>query len=226
MAKRHLSYEQLSGIEGHFKPQGTLGRHDCLVTRHGGELVVVGSVSGWATLQPGDVLGYNSGAVWLLPQPEEYKDPIRRVLAQAHLSQRLLLYSREGVQTPQYYFEYAGSYYCDIVAVVGGYQREILWVIPEKTNQCGELLEVVPEETMYGYQGGEALIVMRLFGRSDDRYAKKRVYSVVVRPTADKEEVAAWLAAILEEKFLHPMSSSLARMMEPTLRSVSSMFLP
>src|SRR3989344_2667046 len=96
MAKRYAEFNRVP--EGFFKPEGTLGRHHCTVVRQGDEKVVVGSVAGRVTLKPGDTLGYDCGPLWLVPRVESYQDPIRRVLAQAHLGQKLLEFSTKPVE--------------------------------------------------------------------------------------------------------------------------------
>lgn len=171
MAKRYFTHERLEGVEGHFKPQGTMGRHDMFVTRHGGELTVVGSVSGWAVVQPGDTLGYDRGVVWLLPRPEQFKDPIRRVLAEAHLSQRLLEVTSQDVTENFSYFESVESHAYEVATALGGKK---VWGGEDWVIRGGDAVVIRTEAcNTLGYRGG--------------------VSRVVVRPTADKEKVAAWL---------------------------------
>ncbi len=97
MAKRYISYENLSA--GYYKPADTLGSHHCMVVVKNKETVVTGSADGRSvTLKKGETLGYDQGTVWVVPNPDTYRDPIRRVLAKARLGQKLLMYSTQPVE--------------------------------------------------------------------------------------------------------------------------------
>ena len=98
MAKRYFSFEDLSSIEGEFKPSGTLGYHALIVNRTENRIFVSGkSSNGTITpeveVRPGEVIGYDCGEIWKVPAPESYKNPIRRLLADRKLPQASLLFA-------------------------------------------------------------------------------------------------------------------------------------
>ncbi|MBI4085937.1 MAG: hypothetical protein HY433_01685 [Candidatus Liptonbacteria bacterium] len=186
MAKRYAQFEWVP--EGNFKPEGTLGRHHCTVVRQGDEKVVVGSVAGRVTLKSGDTLGYDCGTVWLVPRAESYRDPIRRVLAQAHLSQKFLEYSAEPVE------------YTDSWQNTSGWPENSAAdpSTGEEAMVLGDGRKSVVEDSGGNYirrqiTGGDAIVVRQAVGRETTSHRPRRVTRVVVRPTADKTAVAKWL---------------------------------
>ena len=86
MAKRYLNYDELFSISGDYKPVGTMGRHYVTVSKlkHNLSIMVVGHDSYGVTkkeyVAPGETLGYNQGDVWVVPDPNTIKDPLRRVM--------------------------------------------------------------------------------------------------------------------------------------------------
>ncbi len=90
MAKRYAKFEDLASVTGEWKPAGTMGKHNATVVHQGDTTVVVGSISGRVTLHTGDTLGYNCGEVWMVPKPESFNDPLRRLLAERRIPQRVL----------------------------------------------------------------------------------------------------------------------------------------
>lgn len=199
MAKRYISFEEIP--EGSFKPEGTMGSHHCTVVYQNGEKVVIGSVTGRVTLKPGDTLGYNCGGVWLIPQPDSYKDPIRRVLAQAHLSQKLLEYSIKAVKYLQEWQDTsnwpsnssADSSTGEEVDIFHGSNRR------ERLNR-GETIRLFDDGGLYQVTGGDAIIVKKVVGRETTTRRPRRVTRIVVRPTANKADVAEWLGEKLKHK--------------------------
>lgn len=185
MSKKYQIFSELP--EGYFKPSGTLGDHHCTVVCQGDEKVVVGSVAGKVTLKPGDTLGYNCGRIWVVPRPESYKDPIRRVLAQAHLSQRLLTYSTDSVEYTLSWQDTRGwpsnsgadPSTGEEAVIFGSYDRETLdsW----DGGRCRRIT------------GGDAIVIRTVVGHETTDYRPRKVTRIVIRPTADKEFVTNWL---------------------------------
>lgn len=107
MARRYTNFvsllSELAGNNtGTYKPSDTLGSHHALVALQGEKLVVTGISSQDETLETvvlaeGDTLGYDCGSVWRVPQPTEYRNPIRRALAENQVSQRRLEFVDEIV---------------------------------------------------------------------------------------------------------------------------------
>lgn len=197
MAKRYISFEEIP--EGSFKPEGTMGSHHCTVVYQNGEKVVIGSVTGRVTLKPGDTLGYNCGGVWLVPQPDSYKDPIRRVLAQMHLSQKILSYTSKPVrfleswQTDFPKGSSADSFTGEEITIFRGSNRL------ECCNR-GETVKTFDDGSLRQVNGGEAMIVEKVVGRETTTRRPRRVTQIIVRPTANKAAVAEWLWENLSHK--------------------------
>jgi hypothetical protein len=86
MAKKYLSYHDLCDITGgrEYTIPGTMGTH-YLKTSHDddGSIHVSGYASngkmtGTVTVMKGETLGYDRGRVWMIPDPANVKDPVRR----------------------------------------------------------------------------------------------------------------------------------------------------
>jgi hypothetical protein len=185
MAKRYVQFDRIP--EGNFKPEGTLGRHHCTVVRQGDEKVVVGSVAGRVTLKSGDTLGYDCGTVWVVPRAESYRDPIRRVLAQAHLSQKLLEYSAEPVEFTNSWQDTSGWPENSAADPSAGEEATVFGANDR------ENLESWDHERCYRVTGGDAIVVRQVVSRETTTYRPRRVTRVVVRPTANKAAVVEWL---------------------------------
>jgi len=84
VAKRYFDYARLCEVMGNFKPEGTLGRHYMTVEKSGVTLIVRGhdSYGGSNTilLSQGETLGYNCGSIWMIPNPANVADPLRRAM--------------------------------------------------------------------------------------------------------------------------------------------------
>ncbi len=190
MAKRYISFKEIP--LGNFKPQGTMGSHHCTIISQGEVKVVIGSVTGRVTLKLGDTLGYDCGNVWLVPQPDSYKDPIRRVLAQKKISQKVLQYSTKPVrfleswQTDFPRGSSADSFTGEEVEIFKG--SDVL----EECN-TGKRIEEFNDGFLREVTGGEAIIVKKVVGRETTTHRPRRIVSVVVRPSANKADVAKWL---------------------------------
>ena len=195
MAKRYVPFKDLS--EGKFKPENTMGRHYCTIVSQNERKVVVGSVTGRVTLKPGDTLGYDRGNVWVVPCPEYYKDPIRRVLAQAHLSQKLLKYSAKPVK---YLEEWQDTSNWPKGSSADSFTGEEVTVFRESSLNRGEKIRLFDDGGLYQVTGGEAIIVEKVVGRETTTHRPRRVTQIIVRPTANKAAVAEWLGENLSHK--------------------------
>ena len=198
MAKRYYAFSDLNGSSGEYKPGGTLGKHNCIVVPQGDRIVVIGSVSGRVTLREGDTLGYDCGTVWLVPRPESYRDPIRRVLALAKISQKVLEFSDAPVRYSVSYGRSLPNSAADtergesIRAVLGEHKRQ---EVPDTYSKS-------PDEGDYngafGFQdevvGGDCIIIQSVATFEATTSSRgRRVSRVVVRTKANKAKVAAWL---------------------------------
>lgn len=92
MAKRYFPYDNLKGVNGKFKPTGTMGTHFCTVIPHHDGRIEVLDVQGNSKviINPGDTLGYDCGDVWRIPNPDTVRDPLRRALLQNKISKSRL----------------------------------------------------------------------------------------------------------------------------------------
>ncbi len=202
MAKRYYSSEELAEISGKFKPAGTLGKHFCTVVHQNKKMIVVGSVEGRVTLCAGDTLGYDCGKVWLVPKPESYNDPIRRVLALAKISQKVLEFSDEDIM---YSVSAGGSMPNSCADVERG--SSLLGVLGKHEDKY--LPETRwDEESQPGWRGGfsfdqkviggEAIVVQRVCSNEPATYRRSRkVTRIIVRKNVDKKKVADWLEELL-----------------------------
>lgn len=202
MAKRYFNSEELAKISGKFKPAGTLGKHCCTVVHQNDDTIVVGSASGRVTLHRGDTLGYNCGNVWLVPRPESYKDPIRKTLALAKISQKVLEFSDDDIL---YSVSFGGSVpnSCadtetgeSLVGVLGDYEDK---EIPDSRWY---------EENKPGWQGGfsfdkkitggEVIVIKKVVSSEPTTcHRSKRVARIIVRKSTDKKKVVLWLEELL-----------------------------
>lgn len=91
MAKRYAYFEELA--DGKYVPENTLGKHYCTVWV-GKNVKIVTSYRGdkKIILKPGDMLGYDCGDIWRVPVSSEYKDPVKRFLAERKISSNLVNY--------------------------------------------------------------------------------------------------------------------------------------
>ena len=86
MAKRYFSYENLLEISTgcEYKIPGTLGRHYMSVEHLNDGIFVVGhdsyGNSQKVIVRVGETLGYNCGDVWVIPNPANIMDPLRRTM--------------------------------------------------------------------------------------------------------------------------------------------------
>lgn len=202
MAKRYYKSEELAEQNGNFKPSGTLGKHFCTVVHQGDRTIVIGSVEGRVTLCAGDTLGYDCGKVWLVPKPESYNDPIRRVLALAKISQKVLEFSDEEIV---YGVSVGGSMPNSCADVERG--SSLLGVLGKHEDKY--LPETRwDEESRPGWSGGfsfdqkviggEAVVVQRVCSNEPATYRRSRkVARVIVRKNADKKKVADWLEELV-----------------------------
>jgi len=135
MAKRHFSYSDLQGINGEYKPGSTLGNHHMIVKKKGSsEIIVIGIATdgqrtGQVTLKPGDTLGYDCGTVWRVPRPSEYRDPIRRVLAENKIGQKLLKFSDEEVNEKE---DFRAKSKDGLWFLIKGYDERITRIVVRK----------------------------------------------------------------------------------------------
>lgn len=195
MAKRYFSFSDLQGVKGEYKPYSTLGHH-CVVTPQGERIVVVGSACGRVTLKPGDTLGYDLGTVWLVPHPDSYRDPIRRALALAKVSQRVLEYSFEPVEYTQSWGRRLPNSAADVSngdlppRILGGHMdTEVAHWDRENEDQY-----LGPFSHTRRVTGGEAIVVRTITNRAEVTTSRSsRVSRVVVRPSANRRKVADWL---------------------------------
>lgn len=183
MAKRYVEFKDLPN-EGKYKPGGTMGGHHCVVVPQNGQKVVVGSVTGKVTLSEGDTLGYDCGTVWMVPRPDSYRDPIRRVLAECRVSQKVLSFSNEGIDYEVSWQETLPGSAADpntgeSIMVLGNHDKTIRG-LTERSNA-------------YRIVGGVAIIVLQVVGRETCHNRPTRVTRVVVRPSAPRVQVAEWL---------------------------------
>jgi hypothetical protein len=152
-------------------------------------MVVVGSVAGTVTLRPGDTLGYDCGTVWIVPRPDSYRDPVRRLLAEARVPQRALVYSADPVEYTESWQDTsrwpansaADPSMGEEATVLGKHQKE--WT---EHGDCA---------TRYRVTGGEAIVVRRAIrhGHETTTRRPRRVERIIVRPTANKAAVREWL---------------------------------
>jgi len=202
MAKKYCSFDELIKLDGYFKPVGTMGKHHCTVVKQNDSIVIIGSVSGRITLQKGDTLGYDCGNVWLVPRPESYKDPVRRVIALAKISQKVLTYSDESVR----YTVSFGHAFRDscadtetgerLLEALGSYKEGELpdtrWNGPDEKGWRGAC-SFAQEIT-----GGDAIIISQVSSFEPTTSCRSRKVSrIVVRTTADKNKVAEWLEEVI-----------------------------
>jgi hypothetical protein len=153
-----------------------------MVERHGDSVLVVGSRDGRVSLRAGDTLGYAGGEVWLVPRPEQYRDSIRGVLALAHLPQEMLRYSDEPIEYRR------GRPSREAVRVLGDSKNERRWEPAFYSDGMKDAVDSVDIVT-----GGEAVIVKADHAGKNDLNYIWRVERIIVRTTADKSKVAAWL---------------------------------
>ncbi len=200
MAKRYTQYENLP--LGNYKPGGTLGRHHCVVTDGGDHKVVAGYDGQKVVVRPGDTLGYDCGTVWKVPSPESYRDPVRRVLAEAKLPQRILSESAEPlVLRHGCWWKYIS---CPSVDTLHGeYVRASLGDVQTETENLGE--QPLPEprpsrepmvpgsEYRTHVAGGDVIIVETPYGEETSFLRRRRVTRVVIRPGVDRKVAADWL---------------------------------
>ncbi|GEM_PF-3291987 len=217
MAKRYFSHEELKGQSGFFKPSGTLGKHHCTITPQGEKIVVVGSAEGRVTLKPGDTLGYNCGSVWLVPSPDSYKDPIRRVLAMAHVSQKVLMYSDGHVEYTVSYSSSLRNSAADVetgdrAIVMGDHQDQ---EVPNTRWDGVDRGEYVGGFSFRKEVTGGDVVVIRSVSSFEPTTSSRsrRTTRVVVRTTTDKNSVTKWL-----EKFFDVGSAREARIFRETLK--------
>lgn len=195
MAKRYFDYDELKGKEGYFKPPDTMGRHHCVLVSQGDEIVAVGSRAGRVTLKPGDKLGYDCGTVWMVPHPDSYQDPVRRVLARARISQRVLVYSDDPVRYTVSYEDRLRGAAADRetgerVVVLGEHNEATL--SRQNFPNRGEYLGGFTEEREI--TGGLAVLVIAVASReATTAHRRRKVSRLIVRSRADKNEVADWL---------------------------------
>lgn len=183
--KVYYWFEELS--PGRVKPGGTFGNHHMMVEQAEDGLCCTGSNGGEIVLYPGDKLGYCIGTIWKVPSPQNYKDPIRRILAFAHVGQSVLKYS----DSPVVYWE--------------SYQKRIY---PESCadHSTGDSAEIFgPHSDKIEYadiigrykhiiEGGHAVIIRTVVDFSTTRCRRRNVCRIVVRPNmADKVAVLEWL---------------------------------
>jgi hypothetical protein len=97
MAVRFIPFKELSAAlesgKRSFRPGGCLGSHSASLVRRDDGIVATGSRAGSVFVTEGRVLGYNCGEVWLKPLPSQYSCPVRRLLAEKNLSQKILVVS-------------------------------------------------------------------------------------------------------------------------------------
>ena len=165
-AKKYTEYAFIPA--GYYKPAGTLGKHHCTVVLQDEKKVVVGSIAGRVTLKSGDTLGYDCGTIWLLPSPKSYSDPIRRVLAEARISQKMLEYSDDPVKSAS---------------------GEFINALGEYSVQHADDYK---SATIYGGQ-----VVLSQYDRNDGNFLEPnrsiRSSRIVVRKKANKQDVSDWL---------------------------------
>lgn len=112
MAKRYYEYERLKEISGDYKIPGTLGRHYMEVIQMGNIVKVVGydSYGGHKNVfvNQGETLGYDCGEVWVVPNPANIKDPLRRTMLELKIGKDRLHWVKDlsevkvyGVDTQQ-----------------------------------------------------------------------------------------------------------------------------
>lgn len=196
MAKRYAKYEELQATSGVWVPSEVLGHHYANVFPRNSSIVVVGSREGNVTLKPGDTLGYNCGVVWVVPRPESFKDPIRRVLAEKRVPQAALQFSSEPVGILE---EYGSTYHNSSADATEGDVAVTFGTFDDKIVERS-YSEPIGHERSSGYfirrslSGGDAVIVRRP-RRIDEvtSYRAKRIDRIVVRPSADRQKVADWL---------------------------------
>jgi len=198
MAKRYMSFSDLAGFSGEYKPGGTLGRHNCNVVPQGDRVVVIGSAGGRVTLREGDTLGYDCGNVWLVPRPNSYRDPIRRVLALAKISQKMLEYSDQPVRYSVSYGRSLSSSCAD--TETGSRPRAILGdhTDQEVTGTDYQSPDQGDYQGGFGFEreviGGDCIIVQSVASFEATTSSRgRRVSQVIVRTKVDKIKVAKWL---------------------------------
>lgn len=205
MAKFYYSFADLLEIgkkmvcgQIDHKPGGTLGRHYMTLRKNSADdkIVVCGKSSSGEnskeiTIKPGDTLGYDCGKIWRVPSPEKYKDPIRRVLAERHISQGLLEFSNNPVNFSNGFEKFPEGSCADSsrgtfpLAVMGKYEEFIIGELPydEKFGSYRDCQ----------INGGEVIVLETVTSRDTTHHRARRISSVVVRPTADKKKVAEFL---------------------------------
>ena len=187
VAKRHFTYDQLSSVvPGRWKPAGTLGSHHAVITHQGDVIVVVGSVSGKVSLHVGDTLGYNCGDVWAVPKPESYRDPLRRLLAERKISQKVL----EFVKLKDFTLDTTERWYDQQHCPNGRPTHE--WV----TDGAKIIFEEEELEPSHGYFSGggqrnirieNATYAVRVdYGRHMNGCGYYRITRIVVWPVCDR----------------------------------------
>ena len=187
VAKRHAKFSDLQGVSGRWHAPGTLGTHFATVVPQGDAVVVIGSRSGRVTLKEGDTLGYDRGEVWIVSAPSSYKDPIRRALAEAHLGQRLLVYSADPV-------EYTSSWqdtssWPENSAADPSTGEDVL-VLGEHKSVT---LEADDRYNTRRISGGDVVVVRQAIGMETTSERPRRTVRIVVRPSSDKVKVAEWI---------------------------------
>lgn len=196
MAKRYFSFVELKEKAGNFKPVGTMGNHNCMITMQSENLIVVGSSSGHVTMKEGDTLGYDCGQIWLVPSPESYRDPIRRLLAERHISQKILEYSDEPVRFTMS-FESVPTGSCASSAtgsdaeIFGEYKKECLNFHSDQEKEgysSGSTQD-------YEITGGKCIVINSIDHRAKQETTHHRsshLSRVIVRKNANKREIVEW----------------------------------
>jgi hypothetical protein len=155
-------------------------------------------------MHPGDTLGYDCGSVWVVPRPESYKDPIRRVLAAYKISQKALIYSGQQVTYWKSRNEKPIGSSCDtdegesLLGVMGEYKSGM---VPDSDCIFDRPGYEHGRSSMEYVDGGDTIVIQKVFGYDPNTTDQnRRVSQIVVRPSVNKTEAAEFLLGLLKNK--------------------------
>lgn len=190
MAKRFISVQELAAApEGSFKPSGTMGSHHLTWKKlENGALQVKGSQSGDFVAKSGDTIGYDCGQIWRVPSPSDFKDPIRRALAELKVSQKVLADSNEVVTISGYWQDAPEGSCADTFS---GEEAETFGLV-NKENRFGGSHDNFETDI----SGGVAVAVFSTVDLSTVARRPRRLTRLIVRPGANRKEVAEWLKSL------------------------------
>lgn len=176
MAKKYFSFDELKSVYGQHKPAGTMGIHHLNVSHGGGNIIVFGVDSYGVRskeiiLHEGETVGYDCGIIWRIPSPGAYKDPLRGILAEQKLSQKILSFDENFVkkerQYPENIFQFTGVVVMSFFCTERGYfssfpgKLENIIVNPKRRADAMEFISTYfsnPEKFRENYWARENLL--------------------------------------------------------------------